>query len=263
MPHFEEFYSKNKDKGLRMFAIEGDGLTRAENIAFAGEWKLSFPIVTLADSQVSQWDCKTMPNTFVIDAAGKLIFKASEGWDDIVTKELAKRPYPGIDKDKVEKECEKAAQAYAKGELGKAEELANGVLAAKPGEKAEADAQLILDAIKKSADTMRAAADAAKGEKRYDIVLAMLDKLAAAYKGTSVGEETAEEARSLRADKEVKKELCAWQTLQKTLQGNKACKTKSEKTKNLRALQKSLEGTAAAAQAREIATAIEGSKLYK
>ncbi len=263
MPHFEEFYAKNKDKGLRMFAIEGDGLTRAENIAFAGEWKLSFPIVTLADSQVSQWDCKTMPNTFVVDATGKLIFKASEGWDDIVLKELAKRPYPGINKDKVEKECEKAAQAYAKGEFGKAEELANAVLTAKPGEKAEADAQLILDAIKKSADALRAAADNAKGEKRYDITLAMLDKLALCYKGSPIGDEIAEEAKSLRADKEIKKEVSAWQTLQKTLAGNKACKTKSDKARNLRALQKSLEGTAAAAQAREIATAIEGSTLYK
>ena len=94
-------------------------------------------------------------------------------------------------------------------------------------------------------------------------VLAMLDKLALCYKGSPIGDEIAEEAKSLRADKEIKKEVSAWQTLQKTLAGNKACKTKSDKAKNLRALQKSLEGTAAAAQAREIATAIEGSKLYK
>lgn len=246
-----------------MFAVEGDGLTRAENIAFAGEWKLTFPLVTLADSQVSQWDCKTMPNTFVVDASGKLIFKASEGWDDIVLKELAKRPYPGIDKAKVEKECEKAAQAYAKGDYAKAEELANAVLTAKPGEKAEADAQLILDAIKKNVETMRAAADSAKGEKRYDLTLAMLDKIAACYKGTSIGDETAEEAKSLRADKEIKKEVSAWATLQKTLAGNKSAKTKSDKVKNLRTLQKSLEGTAAGAKAREIATALEGSTLYK
>lgn len=263
MPHFEEFYAKNKDKGVRMFAIEGDGFSALENLAFAAEWKLTFPVVTLADSQLSQWDCKTMPNTYVIGVSGLLIFKGSEGWDDIVLKELAKRPYPGINKDKVEKDCEKAAQAYAKGEYAKAEELANAVLTAKPGEKAEADAQLILDAIKKNVDYMRATADAAKGEKRYDLTLAMLDKIAACYKGTSIGDETAEEAKSLRADKDVKKEISAWATLQKTLAGNKSSKNKADKVKNLRGLQKSLEGTAAGAKAREIANAIEGSTLYK
>jgi hypothetical protein len=263
LPHFEEFYAKNKDKGVRMFAVEGDGLTSPENLAFAAEWKLTVPVATLSESQMSSWDVKTMPNTYVINAGGNLIFKGSEGWDDIVTKELVKRPYPGINKDKVDKECEKAAQAFAKGDFTKANELAKAVLEAKPGERAEADAQLILDSAKKRADYLRATADSAKGEKRYDVALAMLDALATGFKGSEEGSAAAEEAKGLRADKDVKKEISAWSMLQKTLTANKTAKNKSDKVKNLRALQKSLEGTAAAGQAREIANAIENSTLYK
>lgn len=246
-----------------MFAVEGDGLSALENIAFAAEWKLTVPVVTLSESQMPSWDTKTMPNTYVLNAAGVLVFKGAEGWDDIVTKELAKRPYPGINKDKVEKECEKAAQSFAKGDYSKARELAQAALDAKPGEKAEADAQLILDAAKKRADYLRGAADAAKGEKRFDIALAMLDALASGFKGSEEGNAAAEEAKALRADKDTKKEASAWGTLQKTLAGNKALKTKQDKVKSLRGLQKSLEGTAAASQAREIANAIENSSLYK
>lgn len=263
MPHFEEYYGKNRDKALHMFAVEGDGLSAPELVAFAAEWKLTVPLVTLADSQCPQWDCKTMPNTFVIGVTGMLVYKGSEGWEDAVARELAKRPWPGINKDKLEKECDKASQALAKNDLAKARELAQAVIDAKPGEKAEADAQLILDAIKKRAETLRAAIDAAKESKRYDLALGWLDALAAGFKGADEGNAAAEEAKTLRADKDVKKEVNAWATLFKTLAANKTVKNKSDKVKNIRALQKTLEGTAAAAKAREIATAIEGSTLYK
>lgn len=263
MPHLQEVWEKNHSKGLRVFAVEGDGFTALENYAFAGENKYTFPLVTLADSQLSSWDCKTMPNTFVINADGKLVFSASEGWDEVVTKELAKRVYPGLKRDKVEKECEKAAQAYGKGEYAKALELAKAVIDAAPGEKAQADAQFISDAAQALSTSLRSTADAAKAEKRFEDCLVALDRLALGFKGTPEGDAAGEEAKELRKDKDAKREISAWQALAKALESNKKAKGKIEKAKALRAVQKANEGTAAGAKAREVASAIEGSKMYR
>ncbi|KAA0217658.1 hypothetical protein EDM80_02990 [bacterium] len=262
MPHLQEVWEKNKARGLRVFAVEGDGLTALENFAFAGENKYTFPIVTASESSLASWDIKTMPNTYVVNAEGLLVFKGSEGWDGIVEKELARRPYTGLNKDKVEKDCEKAAAAFGKGDYVKAAELAKAVVEGKPSEAAVADAQMIIEACAATEQKLRAAADLAKGEKRYADCLEALDRLASGFKGTESGTKAEAEAKELRKDKDVKKELGAWQALRQALESNKKLK-KAEKVKALRGVQKSQEGTEAGAKAKELATAIEGSKYFR
>ncbi|MCB9893622.1 MAG: hypothetical protein H6839_04160 [Planctomycetes bacterium] len=263
MPHFEESYKKYKDKGVHFFALEGDGLSMPENQSFAGEWGYSFPIVTLADSKMSGYDVVTMPAVFVINAFGRVVFQGDGDYEKYIDSCLKDAPYPNLGKSKVAGDCEKAAEAFAKGDYAMARTLAGALAAGEPAEEVAADAKHIIERCEKLAKLWREEADAAKADGRYEQAINALENLASHFKGEELGDKAGDEAKELKKDKDAKAEIKARKDLAKVLAGNKKAKSKEDKLSALYKFYEKNEGTAAANEAKAMAEAIKDSKLYK
>lgn len=263
MPHFQEVFDKYKGKGVHFFAVEGDGLTMRENQAFAGEWGYSFPIVTLADSKLSGYDMVTMPAMYVINSFGRVLFQGNGDYEKYIETALKDVKYPYLGQQKVAPECEKAAEAFGKGDYTKAKQLANELLAAEPAENIATDAKMIVDRCDALGKLWRGEADAAKEAGRYEEAINALNNLAGHFKGEELGDNAATEAKELGKDAAAKAELKARKDLAKTLAANKKLKTKEDKLSALYKFYEKNKGTAAAEDAKAMAEAIKASDKYK
>ncbi|MCA8918131.1 MAG: hypothetical protein KDB68_04165 [Planctomycetes bacterium] len=263
MPHFQKTFEAYKDKGVSFFAVEGDGLTKYENQAFAGEWGYTFPIVTLADSKLSGYDMVTMPIVFVINSFGRVVFQGNGDYEKYIESSLEDLKYPYLGKDEVVGDAEKAAEAFGKGEYAKAKELANELLSTEPGDDVAADAKYIVARTDSIASDWQAKIDAMKGERRFDEATTYLEKLADHFKGSEIGDKADEELKALKKDKDAKAESKARASLAKTLAANKKMKTKEDKLSALYKFYEKNEGTAAADDAKAMAEAIKNSSKYK
>lgn len=262
MPHFHELFNKYKDKGVHFFAVEGEGMTMRENQAFAGEWEFTVPIVTAADSKLGSYDTKTMPAMYVINGAGRVVFQGSGDYERALEKALADVKYPNLGKASVVPECEKAAEAFGKGEYAKARQLAAQLLAGEPAEAIAADASHIADRCEALSKRLRDEADTAVTARQYADAITALDRLALWFKGEETATKAAEEAKELAKGKEAKAEIKARKDLAKTLVANKKLKTKADKLAALYKFFEKNEGTAAADDAKAMAEAIKASSIY-
>lgn len=256
-------FDKYQGKGVHFFAVEGDGLSMRENQAFAGEWGYSFPIVTLADSKLSGYDMVTMPAMYVINSFGRVLYQGDADYEKYIDSALKDVRYPYLGQQKVVSECEKAAEAFGKGDYTKARQLANELLGAEPAENIAADAKFIADRCEALAKLWRTEADTAKEAGRYEEAIAALNNLAAHFKGEETGDKAAAEAKELAKDPKAKAELKARKDLAKTLAANKKLKTKEDKLSALYKFFEKNEGTAAADDAKAMAEAIKASSKYK
>jgi len=263
LPHFQKVFDSYKDKGVHFFAVEGDGLSMRENQAFAGEWGYSFPIVTLADSKLSGYDMVTMPAMYVINSFGRVVYQGSGDYEKYIDAALKDVKYPCLGQQKVAPECEKAAEAFGKGDYTKAKQLANELLAAEPAENIAADAKMIVDRCEALGKLWRGEADAAREAGRYEEAINTLNLLAARFKGEELGDNAATEAKELAKEPAAKAELKARKDLAKTLAANKKLKTKEDKLTALYKFYEKNKGTAAAEDAKAMSEAIKASDKYK
>lgn len=84
MPSMNRAWEKVKDEGILMLAVNvGEP---PETISqFTEEVPIDFPIILDVDTQLSQaWGVRGMPTTYIIDAAGKVVYSAvgERPWDD-------------------------------------------------------------------------------------------------------------------------------------------------------------------------------------
>lgn len=263
MPAFQKAYDAYKDKGVAFFAVEGDGLTKPENQAITGEWGYTFPVVTLADSKLSGYDMITMPAVYVINSFGRVVFQGNGDYDKYIESSLEDLKYPYLGKTEVAGDCEKAAEAFGKGDYTKALELANALKTGEPSEEVDADASYIIQRCETLAANWRATADSTRADGRYEDTVVYLEKLETYFKGSEIGDKAAAELKELKKDKDAKAEFKARKDLAKTLAGAKKMKNKEDKLSALYKFYEKNEGTAAASDAKAMAEAIKDSSLYK
>lgn len=234
-----------------------------ENQAFAGEWGYSFPIVTLADSELSNYDAVTMPALYVINAYGRVVFQGNGDYEKFIEGSLKDVAYPYLGKTKVAEGCEKAAEAFGKRDYTKARDLANALLAAEPAEDVATDAKYIVERCDALEQQWRTEADDSRTSGRFEETLKALDRLADHFKGSESGTKASDEAKELKKDKEAKAELKARKDLAKVLAGNKKLRAKDDKLKTLYKFYEGNQGTAAAEDAKAMAEAIKDGKFAK
>jgi len=263
LPHFQEQFNEYKDKGVHFFAIEGEGLSMRENQAFAGEWEVTVPIVTAADSKLDGYDVKTMPAIYVINPFGRVVFQGSGDYEKFLQAALKDVKYPNLGKTSVTPECEKAAEAFGKGDYATAAKLADALLATEPAEAVASDARHISDRCKAVAKSLREEADTAKADGRYVDAITALDMLAARFKGDELATKADEESKALAREKDAKAEIKARKDLAKVLAANKKLRVKDDKLSALYKFYEKNEGTAAASDAKEMAEAIKASAIYR
>jgi peroxiredoxin len=84
MPSMQRGWEQVREAGVAMLAINV-GEDEATVAAFTATYAVDFPLLLDPDSAVAQsWPVKGLPTTFVVDPAGRLVYRAIGGraWDD-------------------------------------------------------------------------------------------------------------------------------------------------------------------------------------
>ncbi len=84
MPSMQRAYEQLRQEGIQMLAIN-IGEDEDTIFAFTADYPVEFPLLLDLDSATIQsWPVKGLPTTFVVDAQGRLAYRAIGGreWDD-------------------------------------------------------------------------------------------------------------------------------------------------------------------------------------
>ncbi|MEJ2592461.1 MAG: TlpA disulfide reductase family protein [Candidatus Thiodiazotropha sp.] len=84
MPSLNRAWAKLQGKGVAMLAINA-AEDRAAVAAFVGDHPIAFPVLLDSDGEAgTRWAVKGLPTTFVIDRAGRIVYRAigDREWDD-------------------------------------------------------------------------------------------------------------------------------------------------------------------------------------
>ena len=84
MPSLNRASAALQGKGVTMLAINA-GEDRAAVAAFVGDHPIAFPVLLDSDGEAgTRWAVKGLPTTFVIDRAGRIVYRVigDREWDD-------------------------------------------------------------------------------------------------------------------------------------------------------------------------------------
>lgn len=255
LPSLNKLYTEKKEKGLHIFIVYAQSHPREEVEKFLADRGCKVPCpYNGSDFSGYRNGWSGLPYGFVIGPDAKVVWEGRSGYEAVIDKELARIKYPGLGKLEVAPGLEKVAQAFVAGNYAQARSDAEKAKEKKADNEAfVADADFIIKRVDEVAKKLQGQAEAGKASRRYHDALKALDTLAKGFKGTDEGKAAEDEAKELRKDKDVKKELSAWDALEKTLQANEKAKDNAAKKKNLNDFYKKYEGTAAADEARKLA----------
>lgn len=256
MPEVNALWGKYGGKGLHVFMLERqNGSEEKIKQIYAPGYKMP----QVREGNFPYPGVGSIPYAYVIGVDGTVIFEGHTGYAGVIDSEIKKIKYLGLGKPDVAKGVEKAASAFVARNYAKAIEEANAVIEKAKDEAAVADAKFVIERCNATGAKLRSEADAAKSERRYVDALQALDTLSKGFKGMEIGDAAAVEAKELRADKEVKKELDAANGLMKVMDTFKTMKSNADKAKALRDFAKRNEGTRAASEASAKADELESS----
>jgi hypothetical protein len=139
------------------------------------------------------------------------------GWKAPLDAELKKLVYPNLGKHVVAEGANMAAKKLAEREFGKALLDCERLLATELAPEAKADLELVTKRATELADKRRERIKKATDDKRYDIVVTTLTLLDEEYRGHKISGDAKEELKALKKDKAIRKELDAYEKLDKLI----------------------------------------------
>lgn len=262
LPSIQGLWEEYKDDGLHIFLVESQGGTMGDLKDYAKERNLTFPIAIRNDSEFEKYKIGGgLPYAFVVGPDGKVVWQGSKGYGSVIKTQIERIKYPGLGKLEVNEECVKPATYFGEGEFGKAREEAVDVKEDEAdNEAAVADAQYIIDRVDAKVASMNSKVDEAIDKKRYLDAVRLLEQLEGkAFKGMDEVQDKAEKRREkLEDDDAIEDEIKAWERLEKTLEFNKKARSDADRRANLIKFWEKYEGTAAAAEAKKLADALQG-----
>jgi hypothetical protein len=109
------------------------------------------------------------------------------------------------------------ARDFAERKFGKALLACERLLAGELPDDVKADVQQVQQRANELAEKRLERIKAWKEDKRYDLVMKSLEVLAGEYKGHPIGSDADAEIKALKKDKEIKKELGSFESLDKLI----------------------------------------------
>ncbi len=254
-------WDKYRDKGLHVFMTHRLNMERLDPVAdYCARNRLTFCVPICAFGETNDFDAyfvKDRMHITVIGVDGNVLFHAvSGGWQQILENELKKVVYPHLLRQSVAKALEPAAKQFGSGAFGRAVKLAQAKLEEELDEGAKDDARHILKRAEQIHERKRKRIDAAKDRRHYVQALAWLEDLQKCFRDTEIATEAEKEIKALKADRKVKDELKAQESLIHIV-GQSRDKEKSIRINTLRAFAKNFPGTRAAEDAEEMAGRLE------
>jgi hypothetical protein len=217
LPHMNELA---ETPGLHVVGLYAQIHSLDEIEAVVKKHEIKYPLT--ADSDIFNnagynTDGVSLPIVWIIDVEGKIAFTGMAGYSEALEKEMAKVKYPGLGKAVIHKDLEPAAKAFVEGKYAEAYKLAETVSDSTEDEKAEEDADYIMERIDDRLTTLSVRAETAEIMKNYALALGCWEELATKYAGLEDATEAPARLKKLQEDKAVAKEIAARHELVKLM----------------------------------------------
>jgi hypothetical protein len=259
LPSLQSLYDANKDKGLHIFHVDAQGATRERMTEFLRERNNTVP-TPISGSDFGAYRSASpggLPYAFVIGVDGTVVWEGRGGYNAPIQEELAKIKYPGLGRLEVARPLERAATAFASGELARAQQEAERQKERnEDNEEVVADAEFIIERVQQRAEAMKNRVQEAKDARRYHEAIAALEEIQSAFRGTEMANEARDEVRDMRRDRDIQAELRAWTELDRVIQQNERARDNATRRQALNRFYERYEGTAAAEEAKKLAQAL-------
>jgi hypothetical protein len=259
LPSLQSLYDANKDKGLHIFHVDCQNATRERMTEFLRERNNTVP-TPISGSDFSAYRDGSpggLPYAFVIGVDGTVVWEGRSGYNAPIQEELAKIKYPGLGKLEVARGLERAATAFSTGELGRAQQEAERMKERnEDNEELVADAEFIIKRVEERAEAMKTSIQEAKAARRYHEAIATLEEIQKAFRGTDMANEARDEVRDMGRDREIQRELRAWNDLERVIQQNERARDNATRRQALNRFYERNEGTAAAEEARKLSESL-------
>ena len=219
----QKYWEKYSGRGLKVFTIHRLNFEKWPQVeAYCRGNKYTFPVAMGAfyDDKNDFFAYKDGKNfrATVVGSDGKVAYYGKDdGWKAAMDAELAKIIYPNLGKNEVAKDVEKAAEFFAKRDFGKAINEASKRIEGEQPEGVKADAELVIERARAIAKRRNDRIKEWLEDKRYDLAMEYLELIKAEFKSNEIGDEAADKIKELKKDKEAKKELKAFEALQKVI----------------------------------------------
>lgn len=219
----QKYHDKWNGRGLQVWTIhrlDFEKFSQMDVIARSEGW--TFPICMggfydESNDFFGYKDGKTFRTT-VVGIDGKVAYYGKDaGWKAALDAELAKVVYPNLGKHTVAEGAKGPADDFGERKFGKALLACEKLLAGELADDVKADVQLVQEKANWIAEKRLERVKAWKEDKRYDLVMTTLETLENEYKGHQISSDAAAEMKALKKDKDIKKELGAFELLGKLI----------------------------------------------
>ncbi|MCA8937536.1 MAG: hypothetical protein KDB68_15170 [Planctomycetes bacterium] len=215
LPHMNELAAK---PGLHVVGLYSQVHTLEQIERVIEKNKITYPITTDSDIFVGAgYTAASLPKIWIIGVEGKVIFIGDRDYDELLEKELAKVKYPGLGRADFHKDLEPAAKAFGEGKYAEAYKLAEAIYDDTEDEKAEEDADYIMERIDDRLGTLVVRAETAEVVKDYQLAINCWKQIDTHYAGLDDAEEAPERLKKLADSNDVKKDIGARRDLLKLM----------------------------------------------
>lgn len=261
MEDLQKYWAKHGENGLMIFTIhrlDFEKLAQVRKIVL--DKKLTLPVCMggFYDDKNEFFKYKDDGfRTTIIDIDGKIAFySGKDDYKPVLDRELARLQFPNLGKHTATENAAKVARGLQKREWGKCLADAEKLLAGELDDETRADLELLQSRLEGFAQTRLKRITEWTAAKRYDLVMACLERQKEDFKFHKHGEDAKAEIARLKKDKDLKKELKVWEDYEK-LRGKHESGDWQTYANALKAFAKGQAGTGASAFAEAEAKRIE------
>lgn len=225
LPSLQAMWEKHKDDDFQMLLVNRQGGTIEDMAKFLKSKGVTAPVpMTSGGTDFSKYNGGGgLPYAWVIGPDGKVVWQGRKGYHAVILKQLERIKYKGLGKLEVHEDAEKAAEAFSKGDFADARKEATEAKEKNADDEAlVADADYIIAKVDAKIAALWAAVETAKEAKRWHEVERGLEALSdKPFKGLEAYDKAKEALKELKKDKDIKKEIKAWEALEKLLASHK------------------------------------------
>lgn len=212
VPHLNELQEAYNSKGFEIVAVSDEKEATVDK--FIQDKAIKYGVVLSATKFQELYGRNGRPTSWVLDPEGKVIWK---GHPSRLSAEMVAEWVKDLAPTKVDREVAKevkgAAEAFDKGEYGRAQVEAAKVGTEAADELVKADAKYVEELVQKHVDAYNRKMEAARTAGDLVKLGKLMEDAAARFKGSEQGDKWATEAKELVKSKEYKDTLKAQEAL--------------------------------------------------
>lgn len=205
LPQMNEYH---ETPGLHVVSIYAQVHTLEEIDAVVEKFGIKYPIAMDGAWELG-YSAPVLPQTWIVNPEGKVVFVGRSGYADVLKKELAQVKYPGLGRANIHESLIPAAKAFADGDYAGAYKLAEKIYDETDSEQAEEDADYIMERIDGRLSSLEVRAETAEVMDDYRLAMACWEEIATKFKGLDDAEDAPERLKKLQESDKVKSEIKA------------------------------------------------------